>query len=147
MWTVRLLHSLDFAVTLLFGLTSSSSDVNSSLTLFILVLAFEGGFFDDPPALVAPSLDGGFPPAFEGGLGAIFDGGMAFPFGSSSSSSVANGSSSTFFFLSCSFGLACGFELDSVLPSPLLSPTVISALLFLDFAASRPEKNSSLSCC
>jgi hypothetical protein len=133
-----------FTSTFLFGFGfTSSSDSDSSLTLFIVAWAFEGGFFAGPPVF-----DGSSPLAFEGGFEVAINGGLViFPFGSpSSSSSVANGSSSTSFFLSWSLGFGFGFEVDSVVPPPLLLPSTLNcASSFLGFAASRLEKNSSLS--
>ena len=108
---------------------TSPSDSDSSLNLFVAVLTFEDGFFAKP---------------------SIFDGGLeAFAFGfTSSSSSEAKGSSSTFFFFSRSLGLALDSETGTpVFPSCLSSFVLTSTSSCLDFAASRSEKNLSLSCC
>ena len=135
-------HSLDLSVAFLFGFTSSS-DSDSSLILFAVVLALEGDFFTG-----APTFDDGLPPALEGGLEAAIEGGLGVFSCGFSSSSEANGSSSTFFFLSCSLGLALGFVVGSAtVPSPLTSSPLVSTSSFLAFAASRSEKNWSLSCC
>lgn len=122
-------HFLDLGLNPLFFVFASSSDSGSSLVLFVAVLVPEDTFVAAP---------------------ATPDGGLEdFAFGLvSSSSSEANGSSSAFFFLSWSLGLALGFEVDSsVVGSSLLSSALVSASSFLDFVASRSEKNLSLRCC